>query len=403
VRGNSRVRTDFPVLQARFLLVLFALIVSLALASCASMPRASFTEKEQNVARIPGMPNVRFFADASLEEVTRVADMNAVLASARKSGRFELLAISGGAWDGAYGAGIVTGWTKSGRRPKFTVVTGVSAGALIAPFAFVGPDYDAALKDAFTSGASAPIGDGSDNLLAILGESGTRRETLHALVSRYVDGRFLRAVAAEHSRGRKLLVVTTNLDAQRAVVWNMGAIAASGHPRALELFRDVLTASSSVPGMFEPTRITVTANGRQFEELHVDGGVTTNVFILPDAMLAGGARDPEGGKLPGSVYVIMNSRLAPEFEVVQAQFAPTLGRSLSTVLKSHAKNTVLANIAFARSTGLDFNLTQIDKELPKDLQPSFNTDYMRAVYALGYSRGVSGTFWEKTLSSPGRQ
>jgi len=349
VRGNSRVRADFPVLQARFLLVMVALIVSLALASCASMPRASFTEKEQNVARIPGMPNVRFFADASLEEVTRVADMNAVLASARKSGRFELLAISGGAWDGAYGAGIVTGWTKSGRRPKFTVVTGVSAGALIAPFAFIGPDYDAALKDAFTSGASAPIGDGSDNLLA------------------------------------------------------MGAIASSGHPRALELFRDVLTASSSVPGMFEPTRITVTANGRQFEELHVDGGVTTNVFILPDAMLAGGARDPEGGKLPGSVYVIMNSRLAPEFEVVQAQFAPTLGRSLSTVLKSHAKNTVLANIAFARSTGLDFNLTQIDKELPKDLQPSFNTDYMRAVYALGYSRGVSGTFWEKTLSSPGRR
>jgi hypothetical protein len=263
-------------------------------------------------------------------------------------------------------------------------MTGVSAGAWIAPFAFVGPDYDAELKDAFTSGASAPIGDGSDNLLAILGESGTRRETLHALVSRYVDGKFLRAIAAEHKRGRQLLVVTTNLDVQRAVVWNMGAIASSGHPRALALFRDVLTASSSVAGMFEPTRITVTANGREFQELHVDGGVTTNVFILPDAILAGGAKDSESGKLPGSVYVIMNTRLAPEFEVVQAQIAPTIGRSLSTVLKSHAKNTVLANVAFARSAGLDFNLTQIDK----DFAEGFEAKFQHGLHASGLHAGL---------------
>jgi hypothetical protein len=229
-----------------------------------------------------------------------------------------------------------------------------------------------------------------------------RRETLHALVSRYVDGKFMSTVAAEHERGRRLLVVTTNLDAQRAVVWNMGAIASSGHPRALELFRDVLTASSSVPGMFEPTRITVTANGHEFEELHVDGAVTTNVFILPDAMLARRANTPQSGKLPGSVYVIMNTRLAPEFEVVEAQVVPTLGRSLSTLLKSHSKNTVLASVEFARSTGLDFNLTYINQDVPKDLKPSFNTDYMRAIYVLGYNRAVARNFWEKTISLPGR-
>jgi predicted acylesterase/phospholipase RssA len=182
----------------------------------------------------------------------------------------------------------------------------------------------------------------------------------------------------------------------------MGAIASSGHPCALELFRDVLTASSSVPGMFEPTRITVTANGREFEELHVDGGVMTNVFILPDAMLARRANAPESGKLPGSVYVIMNTRLAPEFEVVEAQVVPTLGRSLSTLLKSHSKNTVLASVEFARSTGLDFNLTYINQDLPKNFKPSFDTDYMRAVYALGYNRAVARKFWEKTISLPGR-
>jgi hypothetical protein len=387
----------------RVLPILYALAAPLALVSCAGMARVAFTETEQSVASIPGMPNVRFFADAPLADVARLTDTNAILRAGRNSGRFNLLAISGGAWDGAYGAGIITGLTKSGSRPQFTVVTGVSAGALIAPFAFAGPGFDAQLKDAFTSGASASIGDGSSNLFAIVMGADTRRETLHTLVSRYVDDAFLRTVAVEHKRGRRLMIVTTNLDAQRAVVWNMGAIASSGHPNAQALFRDVLTASASVPGMFEPTRITVTANGREFEELHADGGVTTNVFILPDAMLTSAASDPERGKLPGSVYVIMNARLAPEFEVVEAQIVPTLGRSLLTVLKAHAKNTVLANVAFARSAGLDFNLTQIDKQLPKDLKPSFDPGYMRAAYALGYNRAIAGNFWEKTVSLPGRR
>src|SRR6516165_2711208 len=171
MRGNAILRAAFTVGQTRSLLpAMFVLIISLALGACASLQRVAFTEKEQNIARIPGMPNdVRFFADAPLDEVTRVADMNAVMAAARKSGRFEMLAISGGAWDGAYGAGILTGWTKSGKRPKFSLVTGVSAGALIAPFAFAGPDYDAELKDAFTSGASAPTGDGTDSLLSTIG------------------------------------------------------------------------------------------------------------------------------------------------------------------------------------------------------------------------------------------
>ncbi len=389
---------DLTMQRARALLPIVGVIAaSLALASCAGTARVPFTETEQNIAGIPGMSNVRFFADAPLAEVSRLADTKALLTAGHKNGRFDLLAISGGAWDGAYGAGIVTGLTKSGNRPQFTIVTGVSAGALIAPFAFAGPDFDDELKDAFTSGQSASIGDGSNNLFSIIADSDTRRETLHALISRYVDDRFLHAVAVEHRRGRRLMIVTTNLEAQRAVVWNMGAIASSGHPRALELFRDVLTASSSVPGMFEPTHITVTANGREFQELHADGGVTTNVFILPDSMLTSGANDPERGKLPGSVYVIMNGRLAPEFEMVQAQFVPALGRSLATVLKSHAKNTVLANVAFARSAGLDFNLTQIDMELPQDLKPSFDTAYMRAVYAIGYNRAIAGNFWEKTL------
>jgi hypothetical protein len=383
-------------IAARFQIV-FTVVIALALASCVNGPRTAFTENEESLAEIPGMPNVRFYADAPLDEVKRILDDDAISAAAHENGGFDMLAISGGAWDGAYGAGILNGWTKTGRRPKFVLVTGVSAGALIAPYAFVGPDYDPQLKDAFTSGAAEPIGNGTDNLLFTIGGAGQRRAALRALISRDATEKSLRLIAAEHKRGRRLLVATTNLDAQRTVVWNMGAIAASGHPQALDLFRDVLTASSSIPAVFEPTRISVRANGRQFEELHVDGAVTTNVFTLPDAMLT------ENRKRRGRMYLIMNMRLTPEFEVVNPRLRGMLERTVDTVLKTHSRATVLASMQYARLSGVDFNMTHMDMELPKELTPSFETDYMRAVFALGYDRAAAGNFWEKTILSQGRR
>jgi hypothetical protein len=379
------------------LLVLTALL----LAACSVMPRIEFTEKEQNIAQIPGMPNVRFFADAPLEEVAGVLGKDAIVNAAKSSGSFDVLAISGGAYDGAFGAGAINGWTASRHRPHFIVVSGVSAGSLIAPFAFLGPQYDRQLREAFTSGEAEPIGDGSDNVLSILGGADMRREALRNLIVRFVDEKFLHAVAVEHARGRRLLVVTTNLDAQRAVVWNMGAIAASGSPHALELFRDVLTASASIPGVFAPSRIEVTAGGRHFEELHVDGAVTTNVFTMPEAFLSAGMEGGMRKYLPGRMFVLMNTRLSPEFEVVEAGLGSLAGRSLSTLLKAHSKTTVLASIDFARATGIDFNLAYIHRDFQTDLKPGFNTDYMRAMYEYGHKRAVAPGFWEKTLAAPG--
>src|SRR5271165_6400202 len=145
-----------------------AAAVSIVLASCAGLPRTAFSEQEQSIAQIPGMPDVRFTADAPAGEISRALGKDTIRAAAEKNGRFEMLALSGGAWDGAYGAGILNGWTRSGKRPKFAVVTGVSAGSLIAPFAFLGPEYDAELKDAFTSGVIEPVGDGTDSLLSVI-------------------------------------------------------------------------------------------------------------------------------------------------------------------------------------------------------------------------------------------
>jgi predicted acylesterase/phospholipase RssA len=180
----------------------------------------------------------------------------------------------------AYGAGALVGWSRTGSRPEFQIVTGVSAGALLAPLVFLGPKWDATVVEIF-SGATA------GRLLqlrwtnALFGASVYRGQPLVELVNRYVNDELLRALAAESARGRLLLIVTTDLDHERTVIWDMGRIAIAGGDRGRRLFRDVLVASASVPGLFPPVLIRVQQGGVEFDEMHVDGGTTMPLFIAP--------------------------------------------------------------------------------------------------------------------------
>jgi hypothetical protein len=376
-------------------------MVLLFLAGCSSLPRNTFTEREQALAQIPGIPDARYWADGRPEELRVASHLEPMRAYARKNGTLNLLALSGGASDGAFGAGILTGMTAAGVRPQFTFVSGVSAGALIAPFAFLGTDYDKLLAEAFTDGRAEPVGEGG--LLSILFSQESRREALFTLVESIVDEAMLQRIAAEHLRGRRLVVVTTNLDAQRPVAWDMGAIAASRQPGALKLFRDVLTASSSVPGAFAPTLIEVEAGGKRFSELHVDGGATTQVFTIPESLLASGElRDAPLRNFPARLYIIINNRLEPDFSVVQGSTLPVLGRSLSTLIKTHSRLTLVATQEFARAQNIGFNLTYIGDDFPKEPKPSFETTYMRAVYKYGYEKAQSGNLWTKSVPFPGQ-
>lgn len=380
---------------------LFVAFAAALLAACSAMPREQFTALEQAQAEIPGFPNVRFWSDAPPEDLRRSFSKRDMERAVRAEGRFDLLAISGGAYDGAYGAGVITGWTRAGSRPKFTIVTGVSAGALIAPLAFLGPDYDRELARAFVG--MGRILDES-GVLSIFSSSDARRQTLAGIISEFVDRKLLAAIAREHAKGRRLLVVTTNLDAQRGVVWDMGAIASSRHPDARRLFIDVLTASSSVPGVFAPTYIPVVANGRVFREMHVDGGATTQVFTLPEAVLAEGMprRDVIA---PSTIWVVVNNRLSPDFEVVQGSLFPSVGRSFSTLIKMHARSNILATKEFARANGIKLNLTAIDEKFVPAAKPGFNAAYMSSLFEYGHRRAVSGSLWEKSvpLAAPVRR
>ena len=243
------------------------LAIMFMFAGCSSLPRTSYTASDAAASTVLDFSELRRYADepASTFPKTNVSS---------RPGPLSYLALSGGGADGAYGAGVLNGWTAAGTRPEFSVVSGVSTGALIAPFAFLGPAYDATLRDVYTSGVAERLLNAPSIVHAVFGSGLFGNTRLRELVARYVGQDMLGAIAAEHAKGRRLLVVTTNLDTQRTVIWDMGRIASIRSNQALILFRDVLAASASIPVVFPPMLIDAEANGRRFQEMHVDGGVT---------------------------------------------------------------------------------------------------------------------------------
>ncbi len=368
------------------------------LGACSLIPREPFTASEQAIAEIPGIPNARAWVDGSPAEFRSFLRGTAIGSPNGPAESIDVLALSGGAYDGAFGAGVIGGWSATGTRPKFTFVTGVSAGALIAPFAFLGPNYDAELHEAFSYDAAQMLGE-LGGIFSLLGTVELRHGMLQNLIDKFIDERLLASVAAEHARGRRLLILTTNLDAQRGVVWDMGAIAAGG-VQYRELFRDVLVASASIPGIFGPTYIEVHANGHFFKEMHVDGGATSQVFILPDFAFEHARRNVDPQNRP-RVWIVMNNHITPQFEVVEGTLLTTVARSFSTLIKNDAKSVLLATLNYV---GTDrFNLTSIDSGFDEWLQanpgvqPGFNSPYMAALYRYGYDKALSGHLWSKRV------
>jgi hypothetical protein len=362
----------------------------LAIAGCTTAPpRVPYTQHEQAVAVIPGIPGARLWADDPA-----IATGRRSVVSRSTSVQPTILALSGGGADGAFGAGLLSGWSARGTRPQFTFVTGSSAGALLAPFAFLGPSYDETIKGVFASGEMANLLQ-TDALSALFGASLFKSAPLRDLIARHVDAPLLEAIAREYRAGRRLYIVTTNLDAQRTAIWDMGKIAESGDPGALELFRNVMAASATVPGVFSPVLIDVEANGQQFAEMHVDGGVTNNVLIVPEAVLVSGTPlfPPESRP---KVYVVINGKLSPYFQVVRASTLTIVRRSFETSVRANTRNTLLASLQFAKSKGWEFNIASIDSDYPNASGDTFDPAYMGQLFDYGYERGRSGKLFQST-------
>jgi predicted acylesterase/phospholipase RssA len=336
-----------------------------------------------------GIPAVRTWADSPLSVLRAQLAQLPAFKGARD---FSILALSGGGEHGAFGAGLLSGWSESGQRPIFNIVTGVSTGALMAPFAFLGSAYDGRLKALYTDISFHSILSGSP-VMGLFGEGLYNTRPLQRMIARQIDQIMLDDVAAAYREGRRLFVVTTNLDAQRPVLWNMGSLAASGKPGALALFRKVILASASVPGLFDPVFIDAEANGHHFKEMHVDGGTALDVLAMPLRLAAAGRLALTHGR-PGQLYIVINNNLDPTFAITKPKTLSITARSFNTLIKSDVYDTILGSYLLAQKQGFQFNLAYIPNSFSVKSLELIDPNYMRALFEYAHARGSLGGRWE---------
>jgi predicted acylesterase/phospholipase RssA len=402
---RRRLQWAVPIMRAltsRALMLLALLFV----AGCSAItPRNALPEAAAARSEPAGFRGIRYWGDetAPVAGQSDPGNADAMAVSFTRSEprrQLNLLAISGGAEDGAFGAGLLAGWGDAGNRPSFDLVTGVSSGALIAPFVFLGRERDGQLREIFTKYGRKDIF--TYNVSDLVQGAALLDDTpLAQLIEKYIDLEFIREVARERRKGRVLLIGTTNLDAQRPVLWDMGRIAASDTPEALELFRKVLLASATLPGVFAPVRIKVRVGNQDYDELHVDGGVTRQVFIAPSIMrlVSGG---PGRKTVSGSrLYVIRNGRIDPQFKPVSPNVLSVTRRSLSTLIKNQSIGDLYRIYSMAQQGGVDFNLASIPTDFDQQTDEPFDQKYMSALFDRGYDTGRRGYPWLKSL--PGLQ
>lgn len=344
---------------------------------------------------VPGYAQIRYWGDDPNGITPQmIAEIGAQQrASGNMSPDRSFLSISGGSSDGAFGAGILFGWTAAGTRPEFTIVTGISTGSLIAPFAFLGRPYDENLKAAYTEISGKDIYKKKGVLRIIGSGSFADNSPLRALVDRYVTGQMLQDLTREHARGRRLLVGTTNLDAERPVVWDIGAIASSGQPGNQQLIQDILVASASVPGVFPPVRLKVIADGQSYDEIHVDGGTSNQAFLFPSRFSILNATKAAGLKRSHTLYVIRNGKVSPQYSVVKPKLASIIGKSISSLIKTQGIGDLYRMYANAKRDGVAFRAIWIPETFT-DVEPEpFDRAYMNRLFDVGYQMGRQGIVW----------
>jgi predicted acylesterase/phospholipase RssA len=362
-------------------------------AGCASaIKRNPVPESLVDVAEVRNLDGIRFWGDAA------PPDLQAWFKESRwdqmGSQSHHYLAISGGGENGAYGAGFLNGWTAAGTRPEFTIVTGISTGALLAPFAFLGSDYDDDIKALYTELSKDDLVERRSIFEMLPNASIIDNSSLRGKVVQYVTQEVMEKIAAEYQKGRILIVGTTNLDTNRPVLWSIGRIATSGTPDALELIHDIIIASTSIGGAFPPVIISVEANGESYDEMHVDGGTVNQVFMYPLGMDFNEVKKRVGLTENPKVYVLRNARLKPVFQVVEYSMFEVMVQSLNSLLRTQGIGDIERIYLEARRDGLDFHLTYIPDDFNAPLNGLFDSDYMNKLYQVGYERALQGGDWQ---------
>jgi len=372
-------------------------ICASAVTGCATIERAPPVPLAlASIAKPLDIADARFYPDsdpAAMEALARHVVEKRRNYEARTSSKaaHHYLAISGGGDDGAFGAGLLVGWSERGDRPKFGVVTGISTGALSAPFVFLGSEYDGKLTKVYTQTEAEDVFTRRPMLAALSSDALADTAPLRGMIERFVDRQMVSHIAAEYEKGRLLLVATTNLDQGRSVIWNIGAIAQSNDPRARDLIIDVLLASASIPGAFPPVMLNISIKDQSFEEMHVDGGTIAQSFLYPPSVRIG-----KRGDRQHRAYIIRNGRLFRPEEEVRRRTLTIAGRSIATMTAASGLNDTFRIFLTTSRDGVDFNLAYIDDDFSVPYRGPFDKGYMRELYAYGYNLGRNGYNWRKT-------
>jgi hypothetical protein len=390
---------------ARFLLAFSILIVS----ACAKeLLRDPVPAELEEAASIINMPGVRVWGDSpdsgwQADVIQSIRDEPEGLFPRGPNGEFQYsgLSLSGGGDHGAFGAGFLKGWSASGTRPVFKVVSGISTGALIAPFALLGPEYDDTLEEVYTQVTADDIYRKQSVLGAYWRESLADNQPLRNMVEEYITDEIIDSIGVAHNNGQRLLIGTTNFDAQRAVIWSMGVVANSKHPDVYDMFRNIVVASAAIPVLFPPTFIDVEAGGKTYQEMHVDGGVMGQMVFFgssidwPAALQeASGEQNPVDNSV---LYIIIDGEIAHHYDVVPRRLAPIADRTIKTMIKVSALSSLYKMFLHARINGYDFKYVS----MPEAYKPVDDTPYdpeeMRRMFRIGHKMGSAGDSWSSTL------
>lgn len=375
-----------------------------AVTGCAALPREPAVPPDDEAeVTVLGLKDIRYWGDEdSPQIITEGKDAyDRELAAWRRAGNdgpppsANYLAVSGGGEDGAFGAGLLTGWSETGQRPQFKLVTGISTGALTAPFAFLGPQYDPQLREVYTGISPSDVLEQRSVLALLTGDALASNTPLRRTIQRFLTPAMLNDVATAYQQGRLLLIGTTNLDEGRPVIWNVTKIAASGHPKAPTLIEQILIASAAIPGAFPPEMIDVEAGDRSYQEMHVDGGASAQVFVYPPSLQVNAVAKGHGISRERHLYVIRNARLDPRWEEIKRRTLTILGRAISSLIQTQGVGDLYRIYIAAVRDEIDFNLASIPETFKVKLEEPFDPHYMRALFEVGYQLGRNGYPWAK--------
>lgn len=381
--------------------ILYLVLVTSLIQACGSVPKRNALPEELSVvSEIPGVPMAKYWGDVPSPYAIIMAHDDPEILRQRFPAfvgkPFKMLAISGGGANGAFGAGLLAGWTEAGTRPQFSVVTGISTGALTAPFAFLGSSYDHVIREVYTTTTTEDIVNMRSTLQTITSDAAGDTAPLRALIAKHVNEEVVEKIADEYRQGRLLLVGTTNLDAMRPVTWNIGEIAISGAPGALELIHDVLLASASIPVAFPPVMIGVEAEGQQYDEMHVDGGASRQSFLVNFGVDFNLILDHLQTSGRPSAYVIRNAWLAPKWKEVDPKLMTIAGRTVSSLTRTQGLGDLYREYLSAEEFEFDYNLAYIPDDFEAEMTEGFDPVYMKKLFDLGFTMAREGYPWSTT-------